>query len=292
MEPRTNPADETGHMHVSPWQVFVVRAEDPLDDDTIGPIRALRDGGIDASGLRVLQLRALPAAAVQPALAVAHGARRWLFSSPAAVRHLKCIDARLGATLFAVDGALHQAARRGRVFAPGPGTAAALADLGVEPVQLPAARFDSEGLLALPALAAPLDGVIAIVGAPGGRGLLQQVLADRGATILSLHVYRREPALPSASERAALHDAAHPLLLATSLAALRRLPLALPRQLFARLAADAPLVVASERIAAAARAAGFRHCHVAGSAMASDLVTAIRRLGGASDADPQAIRLA
>lgn len=77
------------------------------------------------------------------------------------------------------------------VFAPGPGTASALAGLGIEDVRIPGTTFDSEGLLALEALTHVRGKRIAIFRGNGGRELLAQTLADRGARVDLVECYGR-----------------------------------------------------------------------------------------------------
>ena len=84
-----------------------------------------------------------------------------LFTSPAAVRaaaRLEPLRPRPGQAWLAV----------------GAGGADALRRAGVTTVQAPA-RMDSEGVLALPALAAPAS--VGLVTAPGGRGVIAPTLA-------------------------------------------------------------------------------------------------------------------
>ena len=75
----------------------------------------------------------------------------------------------------------------------GQSTAAQLASLGVEDVICPAARFDSEALLELPALAAgALAGKkVLLLRGNGGRELLADTLRQRGATVDCVTCYRR-----------------------------------------------------------------------------------------------------
>jgi uroporphyrinogen-III synthase len=77
------------------------------------------------------------------------------------------------------------------VFAPGPGTAEALAALGIAGARVPTTTFDSEGLLALPELVAPRGKRIVIFRGEGGREQLGDALRARGATVDYVACYRR-----------------------------------------------------------------------------------------------------
>ena len=76
-------------------------------------------------------------------------------------------------------------------FAPGPGTAEALADVGIANVRVPATTFDSDGLLALPELADPRDKRVLIFRGDGGREQLGDALRARGAHVDYVPCYRR-----------------------------------------------------------------------------------------------------
>lgn len=80
---------------------------------------------------------------------------------------------------------------RVRAFAPGPGTAAALVAVGVTDVQVPTTTFDSEGLLALPALADVRGRRVVIFRGDGGREALGDALRERGAQVDYVTCYRR-----------------------------------------------------------------------------------------------------
>jgi uroporphyrinogen-III synthase len=88
--------------------------------------------------------------------------------------------------------------------APGPGTAEALAAVGIGPARIPEASFDSAGMLALPELAAVRGKRIVIFRGEGGREELGEALRARGAAVDFVPCYRR--ARPE-SGAAGLHQA-------------------------------------------------------------------------------------
>ena len=76
-------------------------------------------------------------------------------------------------------------------FAPGPGTAEALAAVGIAGARVPATTFDSDGLLALPELASPQGKRVVVFRGDGGRDQLGDTLRARGATVEYVACYRR-----------------------------------------------------------------------------------------------------
>lgn len=150
---------------------------------------------------------------------------------------------------------------RARVAAVGPATARALAEAGVALAALPDASADSEGLLALPAFAAPRGLRILIVCGADGRGLLARELTRRGATVEIAELYRRVPVIPSAAALEQLTQALavpqEPFVLVTSVEVLAALLSLAPQAARERLTA-APLLVPGSRVAAAARELGWR----------------------------------
>ena len=97
----------------------------------------------------------------------------------------------------AVEQAFKQFVQRRQALPPalavacvGAGTAAALEARGVDAL-VPPARFDSEGLLALPALADVAGRQIVIFRGDGGRALLGDTLRARGAAVAYAECYRR-----------------------------------------------------------------------------------------------------
>jgi uroporphyrinogen-III synthase len=149
-----------------------------------GPIRraaaALGARVLPISTLRLLSMDAgvaLDAALACPVL---------VFTSPAAVRF-----ARAQRPLAAAPGQAW--------LAVGSGTATALRQAGIADVRMPPDRADSEGLLALPELQSLRGRSVGLVTAPGGRGLIGETLAHRGAVVHLAEVYRREPMIPRPS---------------------------------------------------------------------------------------------
>lgn len=153
-----------------------------------GPVRrAAAALGARVLAVSTLALRERPAG---PALQAALACPAVVVTSPAAV-----VFAARQATLRVLPGQ--------HWFALGEGSARALARAGVPGAITPRGGSDSESLLALPQLQAPLSRV-GLVTAPGGRGLIPETLAARGAEIHRADVYHREPIRPRAAQLAAL----------------------------------------------------------------------------------------
>ncbi len=224
-------------------------------------VRAL--GGVPLL-LPGLALRpAADAAAARDALHLALCDELLVFTSPAAVRYAAALlPLRTAATVLAV----------------GRGTALALRRHGVAEPLAPRQQ-DSEGLLEHPALAELHGRRVALIGAPGGRGVLREQLAARGAQLRELHVYRRVP--PRLDRRhvdALLRLPTSAQVLLSSAEALHNLQQTLPLPAWTRLCA-ATAVVSSERLATAARSAGFTHIVIAASAFSADLLDAATATG-------------
>ncbi|MGH8152640.1 MAG: uroporphyrinogen-III synthase [Rhodanobacteraceae bacterium] len=185
-----------------------------------------------------------------------------IFTSPAAVRFARRLGPRPG---------------RGRVLAPGAGTLRALRRARFADAQAPA-REDSEGMLAQPALQSMRGKRVGIVGAAGGRGLLDRELATRGARIAHAYVYRRVPARLDGRHAESLRRAARkPLyVLLSSAEALANILAGLPDDARSILLAGTA-VASSERLAAIEREAGFARVLRAGSAHAAALLAAVTK---------------
>lgn len=167
--------------------------------------------------------------------------------------------------------ALHPAPWPARIAAVGEGTRRALQGRGLAGVIAPEGRADSEALLGLPELRALSGRAALIVRGVGGRELLAEALAARGARVEIAECYRRvRPDTPP--PRGELDAAC-----ANSVEALESLA--------ARLGADRlramPLVVPHERVAERARALGLGRAIVAGPGDAQALAALVAYFGGA-----------
>jgi uroporphyrinogen-III synthase len=144
-------------------------------------------------------------------------------------------------------------------FAPGPGTAAALASVGITNVRIPEKTMDSEGLLALSEFTAVAGKRIAIFRGGGGRELLGDTLAVRGATVDTIDCYRRaKPASGAEGLEEALRDGRIDAVTLTSREGLDNLWEMLGAEARAGLAAK-PAFVPHPRIAARASELGIAH---------------------------------
>lgn len=76
-------------------------------------------------------------------------------------------------------------------FAPGPGTAAALAAVGITHARIPTTTMDSDGLLALPEFVGASGKRVVIFRGGSGRDALRDALVSRGATVVQVDCYRR-----------------------------------------------------------------------------------------------------
>jgi uroporphyrinogen-III synthase len=141
--------------------------------------QAVRAAGGTAFEFPALAIEAVPAPELAGALAQLATADSVIFISPNA--------AQFGMAAIRARGGL---AAGITIFAVGPGTARALAAQGVSGVVTPDGQ-DSEALLALPQLQAVAGRRVVIVRGVGGRPLLADTLAARGAEVHFLECYRR-----------------------------------------------------------------------------------------------------
>lgn len=152
--------------------------------------------------------------------------------------------------------------------AVGERTRQALAQWGVAALAPAGDDERSEGLLALPELEAVVGEKVLIMRGRGGRELLAESLRERGARVALLELYERVPlsvSLPDSGEVAGL--------VVSSVAVLQALLDSGGAALAAR-----PVVVPSERVAVAARQAGFQYVCCAHGAGPAATVAAIASL--------------
>lgn len=234
-----------GHPTPPAWYVISLRPQGGHD----ALRRAASRHGAALLALSPWRIRTHDDDATRDALRAALASPVVVFTSPAAVasaRSLQPLQARAGQAWLAV----------------GEGTARALQRAGIAHVAFPT-RMDSEGLLALDELA-DVHGIdIGFVTAPDGRNLLVPTLQARGARVRRAEVYRREPiALAARTLDALARRDAPAVLLLSSGGALEQVLAQLTPSLAAHLK-TAVVVAASERLADAARLAGFPHVVVA-----------------------------
>lgn len=174
-----------------------------------------------------------------------------IFVSPGAA---EMTIAPMGSAPIKLPNALH-------VFAPGSGTAEELQLRGVANVEIPTTSFDSEGLLALPALqASVIKGKrIAIFRGNDGRELLREELTKRGAIAEAITAYhRRAPTTPPTGLIELLRAKKLTAISAMSSDAVTNLVAIMQKDEHAILF-SLPLYASHERIAQTALHAGFRN---------------------------------
>ncbi len=142
--------------------------------------------GASRVGARLVQAGHLPVVAPVVSIeAVAHGNL-----DPAVTDTIFLSEHAVGPGLDAIRCSGVEAGRL-RTFAVGPHTAARLADAGVRALVPPVAS--TEGLLTMPQLGDVTHRRIVVMCGEGGRELLQEALAERGARVSRHVVYRRRP---------------------------------------------------------------------------------------------------
>lgn len=163
-----------------------------------------------------------------------------------------------------------------QVAAVGATTAARLEGYGLEPTLVPE-RFDSEGLLALPALADLSGKRVLIVRGNGGRELLAEVLCERGAQVDYAEAYQRLIPQRNTTNLVAGWDKWIDAVTVTSTEILDNLFTLLGEAGAAKLQ-QTPLIVVSERQAEYARQRGCRQLYLAANASDAALLKALCEL--------------
>ena len=121
---------------------------------------------------------------------------------PAALGRLEEFDLAIFVSPTAVAKVMPHVRKLPRVAAVGAGTRRQLEKHGVTDVIAPSTGADSEALLAVPELQKPAGMRIAILRGDGGRALLGETLAARGARVEHVTCYRRlRPQAPARAWR-------------------------------------------------------------------------------------------
>ncbi len=162
------------------------------------------------------------------------------------------------------------------VIVPGPGTREVALTLGLRKIICPDAVGNSEAMLALPALGQVAKKRVLILAAAGGRQTLASELSKRGASVHSLHVYRRLPRQISAQALQALDRADRPVCLLASAGALLGLRQQLTAEQWQKLQ-GASMVAPSPRVAEMATKLGCRQVVLAGGADDAAMMEAMQR---------------
>lgn len=168
--------------------------------------------------------------------------------------------------------------RQLRVAAVGPATADALKKSAWTVDCMPARQFSSEGLLAEPLMQSVAGMVCTIVRGVGGREKLAATLAERGASVNYLEVYRRIcPGTNANDLRARLNEGYRDVITITSTEALVNL-LAIVGNAFHDALKASTLIVVSDRIKQTAIDLGFRQVIVSDAPTDEAIVETLKRL--------------
>jgi uroporphyrinogen-III synthase len=190
----------------------------------------------------------------------------------------------------AVLHSLHRLPRpaHSQLAAIGHATARALEAQGLTVHAVPERASESEGLLALDAFVEVAGRRILIVKGQGGRVLLREELARRGADVDTAEVYRRVRARPDAAalEGLARASARRMVVATTSVETLEALLAIVPESHIPGMR-DACLLVPGERVAGAAERCGWRgRLVVAESAEDAAMIAALIAAAGAAGIAP------
>jgi len=165
-----------------------------------------------------------------------------------------------------------------KVATVGQGSRAELEKRGFANVIAPAARSDSEALLALPELAAVRGSRIVIFRGEGGRELLGQALAARGASVEHVACYRR--VVPEGARMRAAWAGGMDAVTVSSAEGLANL-LAMLGEGAVRQLSGIPLFVPHPRVAEEAQQRGLQQAIVAGPGDAEMVAALVAHFGAA-----------
>jgi len=196
-------------------------------------------------------------AVTQAQLALALAGELQLFTSPVAV---------------AAAGKLQSLCNVQAAVAVGEGTVRTLYQHGIRHVYCPQ-RMDSEGVLALPIMHHLAGKRVGLITAPGGRNLITEEVQRRGAELLRVDVYQRQPIrLRTATLKRLQTLTDDPtVLLLSSVQALQQVLPQLPVDIRHRWQQQ-PVIAASARLAHLAAEQGFVRIYTAQGPLPAQLV--------------------
>lgn len=156
--------------------------------------------------------------------------------------------------------------------AVGAGTARALHDAGYQVSVFPQSEWNSESLLALPIFQAIKGQKIAVIRGEGGRELIDQTLASRGALVTPVIAYKRVlPKTDMASTLLLFKQHKVDAVICSSFAGVQHFKILMGEAGWAFIR-DMPLIVVSERIKRLAEDLGFQTIWVAQNASHAAIV--------------------
>lgn len=167
-------------------------------------------------------------------------------------------------------------ARRLEFLTPGFGTARVLERAGCR-VSFPEAGGTSEDLLRSPVLRSVHEGVVGIVGAPGGRRLLDRELGTRGIRVERVDLYHRRDCAPTPALIEALRSGRPLVVLVSSVGGFEALDGGLEPGLWAGWRRSG-FIVSSQRVAERCRRAGIREIVLADGASDAAMLAALDRV--------------
>ncbi len=250
------------------------RQPDPPDLSGIGVLVTRPEEQAASLCNRIVELGGNPI--LFPALAIAGP------ENPAAVASLLAGLERYQIAIFISANAVHHGLRllpeglpgELQIAAVGKGTLRALQEHGITARIVPLEQFDSEGLLAHPALAQSAGQRILIFRGNGGRELLRDTLLQRGAEVEYAEVYRRVRPQTDPAPLLGRWPREIQITVVTSIEILENLAAILGEQGMPLLQAT-PMVVVSERIRQRAAEMGCKQILLARRAEEEAILDAI-----------------
>jgi len=177
------------------------------------------------------------------------------------------------AARFAAKSAVFSAAEKTHWFTLGKGTSSALAKYGISQITTALDGSDSESLLALPGLQNIHGKEIGLITAPGGRGLIEPSLINRGATVHVCHVYQRKSIIINSKQIRQLEQLTLPFaVLCSSHEVFESLWRQLPMQVREKMN-QGLWILSSSRLEGLIRQAGIQNTTTSESARPADMLT-------------------